>query len=104
MDINSYDQLSIPTTIIGTIGQYFKENAQIQVEFYNGNPINVIFPKYVELAVASAPPGVHGGTDSTYKEAVLENGMKILVPQFIKEGDALKVDTETGKYIDRVKK
>lgn len=104
MDAKTYEQFSIPAAIVGNAGQYFKENAQIQVEFYKGKPINIIFPKVVELTIATTAPGIHDGTDSTFKEAVLDNGMKVLVPQFLKEGDAIKVDTETGKYIDRVKK
>jgi elongation factor P len=47
---------------------------------------------------------MHEGTDTTPKEATLENGQKVLVPQFIKEGDVIKVDVESGKYIDRIKK
>lgn len=104
MDTATFEQLTIPAGIVGNVGQYFKENAQIQVESYNGKPINIIFPKVVELAISSTAAGIHDGTDSTFKEAVLENGMKVLVPQFIKEGDIIKVDTETGKYMDRVKK
>jgi elongation factor P len=104
MDMTTFEQLAIPESIVGVIGQYFKENSQIHVEFYNNKPINIVFPKIVELTVVSTAPGIHDGTDSTFKEAMLENGIKILVPQFLKEGDIIEVDTETGKYIDRVKK
>ncbi|MDD5681467.1 MAG: elongation factor P [Candidatus Omnitrophica bacterium] len=104
MDTTTFEQLAVPDSIVGNIGQYFKENAQIHVEFYSGQPINIVFPKVVRLMVASTAAGIHDGTDSTFKEAVLENGMKILVPQFLKEGDVIEVDTDTGKYIDRVKK
>lgn len=52
----------------------------------------------------SSPPGIHEGSDSTLHEAVLENNQRILVPQFIKAGDVIKVDVESGKYLDRVKK
>lgn len=76
----------------------------IKVEFWNDQPINIIFPDVVELKVISSPPGIHDGTDSTYKEVVLENNQKILGPQFLKEGDIVKVHVETGKYTERVKK
>lgn len=103
MNTANYEQFTVPGSIVGNFGKYFKENAEIQVEFYNGKPIDIIFPKVFESKIASTSAGIHDGTDSTFKEAVLENGIKILVPQFIKEGDAIKIDTETGKYIDRVK-
>ncbi|MCM8790167.1 MAG: elongation factor P [Candidatus Omnitrophica bacterium] len=104
MNTESFEQFAVPAQIVGNIGLYLKENATIQVEFYKGNPINIVFPKTVELKVVSCPPGLHEGTDTTFKEAVLENGIKTLVPQFIKEGDTVKLDVESGKYLDRIKK
>ncbi len=104
MDTKTFEQSAIPADIVGNVGKYFKENAEIHVDLYNGKPIHIAFPKTVQLAVASTTAGLHEGTDSTYKEAVLENGMKLLVPQFIKEGDVVEIDTDTGKYMDRVKK
>lgn len=104
MNSSTYEQFAVPKSIVGNAGAYLKENAQIQVEFYQSSPINIVFPKIAELTIASSPPGIHEGSDSTLKEAVAENGLKILVPQFIREGDIIKVDVETGKYIDRVKK
>jgi elongation factor P len=80
-----------------------KENDEIKIEFYEGKPVNVIFPQHVRLKAVQAPQGIRDGADSTYKEVELENGMKVLAPQFIKEGDILVIDVETGKYYDRVK-
>jgi elongation factor P len=104
MNTETYEQFPVPRAIVGNAELYMKENSVIQVEFYNGQPINVVFPKTVELKVVSSPPGLHEGTDTTLKEAVLENSQRILVPQFIKEGDIVKIDVESGKYLDRVKK
>lgn len=104
MNTQTYEQLPVPKEIVGNIGLYLKENATIKVEFYNGQPINIIFPQHVELKVVSSPPGIHDSTDSTYKEVVLENDQKILGPQFLKEGDIVKVEVETGKYMERIKK
>lgn len=103
MDTKSFEQFAIPAGIVGNTGAYLKESARIEVDFYEGKPINIIFPKIVEMKISATAPGIHDGTDSTFKEAVLENNAKILVPQFIKEGDVVKIDIETGKYIDRVK-
>jgi len=104
MNNKSYEQFSVPRGIVGNIGPYLKENSVIQVEFYNGQPINIIFPKHVELKIISSPPGIHDAGDTTYKEVVLENNQRVLGPQFLKEGDIIKVDVETGKYMERVKK
>jgi len=104
MNNETFEQFAVPSTIVGNIGRYLKENTTIKVEFYEGKPINIVFPKYVELKVVSSPPGIHDGTDTTYKEVTLENGQVVLGPQFLKEGDIIKVDVETGKYLDRVRK
>jgi len=104
MNNQTYEQFAVPKSIVGNIRLYLKENSLIQVEFYNGQPINIIFPKFVELKVKSSPPGIHDGTDTTLKEVVLENNQAILGPQFLKEGDIVRVDVESGKYIERVKK
>ncbi len=104
LNASTYEQFAIPGGIVGNAGLYIKENAEIQVEFFNGKPINIIFPKVVEEKVSSSPPAIHEGTDTTFKEVTLENGLKILAPQFICEGDVIKIDVESGKYIDRVKK
>ncbi len=104
MNNQTFEQFVVPRGIVGNAGKYLKENGIIQVEFYNSQPINIIFPKTVELKVTSAPVGIHDGTDTTFKEVVLENSQRILGPQFLKEGDIVKVDVESGKYIERVKK
>lgn len=104
MNTQTYEQFAVPNTIVGNIGLYLKENTKIQAEFYGGRPINIIFPKFVELKVTSAPPGIHDGTDSTYKEVVLENEQKILGPQFLKQGDIVRINVETGEYMERMKK
>lgn len=104
MNTQTYEQFPVPAGIVGNIELYLRENTQIQVEFYKGQPINIIFPKCVELKVISSPPGIRDGTDSTFKEVVLENGQRILGPQFLREGDMVRVDVETGKYMERITK
>jgi elongation factor P len=104
MNTQTYEQFPVPKGIVGNIDLYLKENTAIKVEFYNGQPINIVFPKWVELKIISSPPGIHDGTDTTYKEVVLENNQKVLGPQFLKEGDIVRVDVETGKYLERVRK
>jgi elongation factor P len=64
--------------------------------------ISIQFPKVIELKITATGSGTHGGQDSTLKPATLENGMEVLVPQFIEAGDHVHIDTEKMKYIDRV--
>lgn len=105
MNKETYEQFSLPTSRVSHIAQYLKENIEIMVEFYEGKPVSVAFPKTIELKVASTISGIReGSSGAPFKEAILENNMEVLVPQFIKEGDAIIVDTSSGKYLDRVKK
>lgn len=105
MNKETYEQFSLPEASVSHIAPYLKENTEIMVEFYDGKPVSVAFPKTIELKVKSTISGIkEGSSGSPFKEAILENDMKILVPQFIKEGDVVIVDTSSGKYLDRVKK
>lgn len=104
MDVTTYEQYPIPKEVIGSIAPFLKENTKIHIEFYKGNPVNVVFPEIVELKVVTAPPGIHEKDSTTMKTVTLENGMEILTPQFIKEGDIVKVNVYTHKYVERVKK
>ena len=102
MNLSTYEQIAIAEQTIGPAGKYLKPNLQLMVELNDGRPLNVVFPKIIEMKVVLTGPGVSGQADSTYKEADLENGAKAMVPQFIKEGDTVKIEVETGRYIDRV--
>jgi len=102
MNLSTYEQISIHEQTIGPAGKYLKPNLELMVELNDGIPLNVVFPKLIEMKVSLTGPAVSGQADSTYKEAELENGAKALVPQFIKEGDSIKIEVETGRYIDRV--
>jgi len=91
--------------VVGRAQYFIKEGTSVYVIFYQGKPIGVNPPKHVDLAVARTEPGVKGDTVSgAMKEAELETGLKIMVPLFIEEGDIVRVDTETGEYIERVNK
>jgi len=102
MNLSTYEQIAIAGQTIGPAGKYLKPNLELMVELNDGRPLNVVFPKIIEMKVVLTGPGVSGQADSTYKEAELENGAKAMVPQFIKEGDLVKIEVETGRYLDRV--
>ncbi len=104
MNPQTYKQFEIPGRMIGNFKDFLKEGTRLKFEIYEGTPVNVIIPEIVELNVISTGSGVKGETDATYKNAVLENGMEILVPHFIKAGDTIRVSTSTRHYVERVHK
>ena len=90
-------------TSSATIGMLLADNVLVQIQTYNGNPIGLQLPPHVELAVAYTEPGVRGDTASggVTKAATLETGLEIRVPLFIKEGEKVKVHTETREFAGR---
>ncbi|MCX7920086.1 MAG: elongation factor P [bacterium] len=105
MDPETYEQVSLRKELLGKFAEKFlKEGMKLPIQLYEGNPVGVILPELVEVKVVSTAAGIRGESDATYKSATLENGMEILVPQFIKVGDIVKVSSHTGKYVERVTK
>lgn len=105
MDIENYDQVSVPDELLGDQSAYLKEGEAIQIMFDESRPISVELPPSVELKVVEAPPGVKGDTaTSGTKPVKVETGTTINAPLFINEGDVIRVDTRTGEYLERVKK
>lgn len=105
MNPTNYEQIQLPKTAVEVRKEFIQEGMNLEVEFYEGNPVSINFPSNVELKVIStAPPLKTEGTDGTYKPAVLENGLELLVPQFIKEGDVVVVDVSSAKYQERVRR
>lgn len=104
MNMETYEQFLLPEKTVGKHEVFLTENMEIDVEFVDGKPVGVVFPKVAELKVTSAPPGVKSGTDSTYKEVELENGLMVLVPQFVKEGETIRLDVSNLSYLERVTK
>lgn len=103
MDNASYEQVTVTETIVGQRADFFKEGMEMTVVTHEGVPVNMELPKKITLTVTQADPGVRGDTASgnVTKEVTLENGTKIRVPLFIKEGDELVINTETGEYVER---
>lgn len=102
MNMETYEQHTIPAKAVGRHEAFLKENEMIDVLFGENKILSIAFPKIVELKVVNTPPGVKGQSDTTYKEAELENGIKVLVPQFIREGEKIRLNTEDLSYLERV--
>src|SRR6478735_2936947 len=103
MDQESFETLTLRDDGVGEDRALIVENVMIQVQKYNGNPIGLQFPPHVELTVTDTEPGVRGDTASggVTKNATLETGLQIRVPLFIKEGERVKVHTETREFAGR---
>ena len=103
LDLENYETLTLPGDMVGDDRHLLADNVEVQVHRYNGNPIGLQFPPHVLLRVASTEPGVRGDTASggVTKLATLETGLEIRVPLFIKEGETIKVHTETREFAGR---
>ncbi len=103
MDSQNYEQVSLSQDEIKDAVKFLKENTKVVILFHVGKPVLLELPIFVELKVVRTEPGVKGDTVSGgTKPAELETGATIQVPLFIEEGDIVKVDTRTGKYVTRV--
>jgi elongation factor P len=103
MDQESFETLTLRSDVVGADKDLLVDNVMVQVQKYNGGPIGLQFPPHVELAVTYTEPGVRGDTASggVTKLATLETGLEIRVPLFIKEGEKVKVHTETREFAGR---
>ncbi len=103
MDSESYDQIPIPPSVVGSTADYMLENTVATVALHDGAPLYVELPASVELTISQTDPGVQGdrSTGGT-KPATLETGATINVPLFVTTGEKVKVDTRDGRYLGRV--
>lgn len=105
MDEESYEQFSLTEDQLGDERLYLKENMSLQVRKYNGEPVSLELPATVDLAVTETEPGLRGDSASggATKSATLETGLQARVPLFIKEGEVVRVNTQTGEFVSRAK-
>ena len=102
MDAETFDQFTVEAETLGESKQYLVPNLTIQIQFHEGNPVNIEMPASVEMKVIETPPGIKSATvTNQLKDATLETGMKTKVPAFINEGETIKVSTITGEYQSR---
>jgi len=103
MDEKSYEQFSFSTEAVGADAGYLKEGVTLEVLRYNGAPVSLELPQYVDLAVVTAELGLRGDTAAggATKQATLETGLSVRVPLFIKEGEVVRVNTQTGEVAGR---
>ncbi len=104
MNLKNFEQFSLPLKQVGEAGLYLRENSEVDIISWNGQPININPPIKVELKVTETEPAVRGNTaqGAVTKPATLETGKVVQVPIFIRTGDIIRVNTETGAYVERL--
>ncbi len=102
MDNETYDQIPVGTDTVGDSLKFVKENEEVTVVSYQGNPFSIEPPLTVELLITESEPGVKGNTATgATKPAILETGAQVMVPLFVEQGETIKIDTRTGEYLSR---
>ena len=104
MDPNTFEQLGAPESAVADCKQWLKDQDTCEVTLWNGAPLSVSAPNFVELQISQTDPGVRGDTaQGGTKPATLETGAVVKVPLFVEEGEVIKIDTRSGEYVGRVK-
>ena len=102
MDTETYDQIELPAEILGERRPFLQDGMTIQVEFYESEALNATLPQKVTCTVAETEPVVKGQTAAnSFKPAVLDNGIKVMVPPFVGQDEDIVVNTETMEYAER---
>ena len=103
MDSENFEQISINRSLVEDSEKFLKENLEVTIESYQDKPLSVILPRSVEYEVLETDSVVKGQTASgSYKPATIQNGVKILVPPFVSQGDKILVDTITQEYLKKI--
>jgi len=104
MNTENYEQVALNADALGDAAKYMTPGIRVQISFYEGQPIAVELPPTIELEVVETEPEVRGATASNSpKTAKLENGVVVMVPPFVKQGDRIRINPSEDKYLERVK-
>ncbi len=104
MDQVNFEQIQIKKSLLGEKNKLLKENMEVDVQFYEDQPLSVDLPTTVELKIETTDAAIKGQTaSSSYKPAILENGINIMVPPFINSDDKIVLDTRTLEYVKKIK-
>jgi elongation factor P len=104
-DSETYEEMRIEKSKLGTQAYFLVENAECKILFFNGSPIEVTLPVFIQKIIVDTEPGARGDTaTNVMKPAKIDNGYELAVPLFVNKGDVIKIDTRTGLYAERVSK
>lgn len=102
MNTENYEQVTLTKEVLGDYAVFLQPNCRVQIDFFEGQSVGIELPKTMTFKVVDADPSVKRSTASAqFKNATLENGLTIRVPSFVEAGDSIKIDTETGEYVER---
>jgi len=104
MNPETFEQVEIPRSLLGPQTAFLESGMKLAVEFVEGRAVDVLLPDIMEAKVADTAPASHQQQDTNFKPAVLANRVEVMVPQFVKAGDSVRVDVRTMKYVDRVRR
>lgn len=105
MNSETYEQIEVDGELFGDSAHFILPNTKVKVTFHEGKPVGLALPQTVDLKVAHAEPSLKRQTaSSSYKKATVETGFDVQVPPFVEVGDVIRVNTETGEYLERVSK
>jgi len=103
MNPNSFEQINLSKSIVGDKGKMLTENLEVTISFHNENPLSILLPNQLTFVIEATDAALKGQTvSSSYKPAVLRNGLNIQVPPFIESGDSVIVDTRTMEYVKKI--
>jgi elongation factor P len=104
MNQETYEQIGLSDDVLGDAVNYLIPDIVLKVEMYEGRPVGIELPMAIDMTVVETEPGIKGASVSNVgKPAKMETGLIVSVPPFINEGDRIRVDTETGAYVERAK-
>jgi elongation factor P len=104
MNPETFEQVAIANERLGKAAAWLREETTVPLELFEGTPLDIVFPEIAEARVEETPPPFHQpGTDNVWKQATLDNGVTVMVPPFIDVGEQIRVEVETGKYVERAK-
>ena len=99
----TFEQINLSKSIVGDKGKMLTENLEVTINFYNENPLSILLPNQLTCKIETTDAALKGQTvSSSYKPAILENGLNIQVPPFIESGDKVIIDTRTMEYVKKV--
>jgi elongation factor P len=103
MNEETFEQIPLSAAVLGDAVQYLVDNMSLNISVYEGDPIDIELPTYVDMEVIEAPVALAGDTATgATKQVTLESGLQVGVPLFVAEGDTIRVDTRSGEYVTRV--
>ncbi len=104
-DADTYEEMRLRKDQLGKNAYFLIENSVCNIVLFNGEPIDITLPTFIEKEIVDTEPGARGDTaTNVLKPAKLDNGYEIQVPLFINQGDMVKIDTRTGEYVERISK